>query len=229
MHHLKTTRYLTAWLLLASSACSSSTESADSAVKTEVEPKPAEKHPGVETALTSYEGELCPPDSVTFSSGNGSFYLDTSTDPSGTQRCEIHIRLTVPAGYMFSRPLVTTSGEAYRLEDSASQTQIGITYALSDQAVTSRHEVTGVTLDASEDERYFLVDTPDLEARACGDEPADLDLEIDFDTMVPDNTAFRIGTVDAEFNQGVQWYKCPSTNQGGGVDVFINERNHLPL
>jgi hypothetical protein len=175
------------------------------------ETAPVRRHPSVALELTSYKGELCPPETVEFSSNPGAFTLSTSTDASGSQRCEIHIQVTVPAGYRFTRPVISTGGYAIREEESASATPVVLSYKLGPHGVSSHHEVPGAWLDGGETEDFLLVDTPDLTFEACSgtDEPAVLDLEIDVEAMVPDATLFRVAALDGELDIGVRWFACP--------------------
>lgn len=247
MRGLTTTRYLTVWTMLAclvlASACENSSHNQDderpgreengSTGKAENEPVPVSRHPSVTLELTRYEGELCPPDTVDFSSNPGAFTLHTSTDASGSQRCEIHVQVTVPPGYRFERPVLSTTGYGIREEESAPPTQVAVSYTLGETSVSSHHEVPGAWLEGGDIEDYVLVDTPALTFEACSgtEEPAVLDLQIDIEATVPDATLFRVAALDGELDIGVQWFACPevSSSKTNGAGFFVDEKHHLPF
>lgn len=169
------------------------------------------KHPHPDVRLTSYSGSLCPPDSLSFSANDGGLTVVTSTDVTEKQRCELHLELTVPAGFRFRRPAFYASGWAAREEEGdIAPNRVTMTYALGDTRLTSEHTFRGATFSSGDDESFVLVDTPQLSVPECQDptQPTVLDLSIEIAVEVPEGNYLRVIALDGELELGVQWTRC---------------------
>jgi hypothetical protein len=169
------------------------------------------KHPHPDVRLTSYSGSLCPPDSLSFSASAGGLTIVTSTEVSELQSCELHLEVTVPAGFRFRRPAFYASGWAASEEgEDMADNRVTMTYGLGDTQLTSEHTFRGATFSSGDSESFVLADTPQLTVPECEDptQPTVLDLSIQIAVEVPEGNYLRVIALDGELELGVQWTSC---------------------
>lgn len=169
------------------------------------------KHPHPEVRLSHYFGSLCPEDSLDFSASDGGLTITTSTDIAGQASCELHLELTVPAGFRFRRPLFFASGWAINDDDEdRAPNLVRMTYGLDGMQLTSEHDLPGARPSSSETGSFVLADTPQLTVPECSDpsEPMVVDLSVSVDVDIPAGNMMRIVALDGELELGVQWTTC---------------------
>ena len=206
------------WLLLAAAAltqaCAASESSQVAALRpmddSTAPPRLITRYPAPQMRLTRSAGSLCPEGSVGFSISDGDWTLVTSVDQPGTQSCELHFALSVPAGYRFRRPIILAGGlAAADAQSAAAPARVRMTYGFGDTPLTSEHVIPYATEeDASES--FLLTDTPDLTVPECSDpsQPIELDLLIGITVEVPEEAYAHITALDGRFNDGVEWTTC---------------------
>lgn len=169
------------------------------------------KRPFPELSLVEYDGSLCPPDSLAFSSSSGAATLTTSTDHTGEQQCRILLELTIPAGYRFRRPVVYTQGWALAVteDESPAPSRVTMRYSMGGETLTSEHTVIGLPPSEKSDS-FVLIDTPDLKVPECED-PTQLttvDFEIVVEVAIPEDGLLHISALDWNLVDGVRWRRC---------------------
>ena len=160
--------------------------------------------------MTGYAGDLCPPDSLTFVESEGAFVVLHSSPESGTQRCEMSFKVTVPPGLRFRNPIFRFNGYTYREAEEVSGSRITITYAMASEPKSSHHFVVGLPIsEESSIESYQLVDTPQLTTE-CHEmcEPRELDLQVNITMDTPEGAFASFETFEADFLFGVEWATC---------------------
>ena len=160
--------------------------------------------------MTGYSGDLCPPDSLSFSDAGGSFSVIHSSDETGARRCEMSFKVTVPPGLRFRNPIFRFSGFTYRETEDISGSRISLTYAMASEPSTSHHFVIGQPIsEESLGGFYFLVDTPHVTTE-CNDscEPRVVDLNVIINMDTPGGAFASFDIFEAAFEYGVQWATC---------------------
>ena len=135
----------------------------------------------------------------------------TSTEVSEMQSCELHLEVTVPAGFRFRRPAFYASGWAASEEgEDIADNRVTMTYGLGDTQLTSEHTFRGATFSSGDSESFVLADTPQLTVPECEDptQPTVLDLSIQIAVEVPEGNYLRVIALDGELELGVQWTSC---------------------
>jgi hypothetical protein len=160
--------------------------------------------------MTGYSGDLCPPDSLSFSDSEGSFSVSHSSSDSTAGRCEMSFKVTVPPGLRFRNPIFRFSGFTYREAEDISGSRISLTYAMASEPQSSHHFVLGKPIsEESIGDDYYLVDTPRVTTE-CNDscEPRVVDLDVIINMDTPEGAFASFDIFEANFEYGVEWATC---------------------
>jgi hypothetical protein len=175
------------------------------------EPRDHAKRQFPELHLAEYDGSLCPPESLAFSSSSGTATLTTSTDHIGEQQCKLRLEVTLPAGYRFRRPIVYVGGWALSLTEDQSPVSARVTmhYSMGGEPLTSEHTVIALA-PTDKSDAFLLIDTPDLKVPECEDDssPHTIDFEIAVEVAIPDEVMLHISALDWNLVDGVRWRRC---------------------